>query len=214
MELLALSFLAGALTTLAPCILPLLPIIVGGSLGPEKHWRKPFVVTASLALSVIFFTLILRASTMFLGVPTFVWQSLSGVVIIFLGVTLLAPSLWERLGATGAALGPVFSSCSPTYAFIVASVIPASFSAGLAYLSAYALGLSAVLLLVALLGQQLVSKLQWASNPKGWFKRALGVMFIVVGVFVATGLDHQLQAYFIEQGWYDPFAKFEQSLLK
>lgn len=238
MDLLILSFVAGALTVLAPCILPLLPIIVGGSLGndTERNWRKPFVITASLAVSVVVFTLLLKASTSLLGVPVMVWQLLSGATIMLLGALLLWPNLWEKVGVklqigsnqllgsagkrkgltgeilTGAALGPVFSSCSPTYALIVASILPASFGEGLIYLATYALGLSAVLLLVAILGQKLVSRLNWASNPKGWFKRGLGIVFIIVGFLIATGLEHQLEAYLVEQGWYDPFAELEHTL--
>jgi cytochrome c-type biogenesis protein len=238
MELLILSFVAGVLTVLAPCILPLLPIIVGGSLDGGHAWRKPLLVTGSLALSIIFFTLALKATSSLLGVPIFVWEMISGSVIILLGVTMVWPGLWERTGAslniasnqllgasgrtkgwlgdilTGAALGPVFNSCSPTYALIVATVLPASFGVGLGYLFAYALGLSTVLLLVSLLGQKLVAKLQWASNPKGWFKRSLGVLFIIVGILVATGLQKQIETYLVEQGWYDPFSSFERSLMR
>ena len=49
----------------------------------------------------------------------------------------------------GAALGPVFSSCSPTYALIVATVLPQSFLSGLFYISVYVIGLALMLLLVA-----------------------------------------------------------------
>jgi cytochrome c-type biogenesis protein len=238
MELLVLSFVAGVLTVLAPCILPFLPIIVGGSLDGEHTWRKPLLITSSLALSIIFFTLALKASSALLGVPTYVWETISGSIIILLGVTMLWPGLWERAGAnlnaassellgasgrkkgwlgdivTGAALGPVFNSCSPTYALIVASVLPASLSTGMGYLLAYTLGLSAVLLLIALLGQKLIAKLQWASNPKGWFKRTIGALFIIVGILIATGLQKQIETYLVDQGWFDPFSRFEQSLMR
>jgi cytochrome c-type biogenesis protein len=238
MELLVLSFAAGVLTVLAPCILPLLPIIVGGSLNGERNWRKPLVITASLAVSIMFFTLALKATSSLLSVPTFVWETISGIVIILLGITLLWPGLWERTGAnlniasnqllgasgrkkgwlgdilTGAALGPVFNSCSPTYALIVAGVLPVSVGTGLGYLAAYVLGLSAVLLLVALIGQKLVAKLQWASNPKGWFKRTIGALFIIVGILIATGLQKQIETFLIDQGWYDPFSRFERSLMR
>src|SRR5687768_2667122 len=201
MELLIFSFVAGALTVLAPCVLSLLPIIVGGSISGSS-WHKPFVVTGSLVVSIIIFTLLLKFGTTLLGVPPQVWEAFSGVIIILLGLTMLFPGVWERLtphlnsGAgkllgtagkkrgvwgevlTGLALGPVFSSCSPTYAYILAGVLPATFGLGLLYLLAYALGLALVLLLVALVGQQLVNKLQWASNPHGWFKRFIGILFI------------------------------------
>lgn len=57
---------------------------------------------------------------------------------------------------TGAALGPVFSSCSPTYALIVAAVVPVSFFEGFLSIVAYAGGLAGMLLLIALLGSKRV----------------------------------------------------------
>jgi cytochrome c biogenesis protein CcdA len=237
-QILFLSFLAGAMTVLAPCILPLLPIVVGGAISQnERKILKPFVITISLGISVIIFTLLLKFSTSLLGVPPQVWQITSGVIIILLGLTMALPKIWEPLGAklnlsssrllgkagkkggltgdilTGAALGPVFASCSPTYAFIVAAVLPSAFFTGLIYLVAYAAGLAAVLLLISLLGQKVVTKLAWASNPNGWFKKTIGVIFIIVGLFIATGLDHKLQGFLVQQGWYDPFSAFEQELL-
>lgn len=238
-ELTIIAFVAGVMTVLAPCILPLLPIIIGGSVRPgENLWYRPFVITGSLAISVILFTLLLKFSTSLLGIPPQVWQVVSGVIIIVLGLAIVWPAIWEKIGLklnltsnkllgsagkkkgvvgdilTGAALGPVFSSCSPTFAFIVATVLPATFGIGFIYLVAYALGLAGIMLLIALLGQKIIARLQWASDPKGWFKRFIGVVFIVVGVFIATGLDHKIQAYFVEQGWYDPFSRFEQNLLQ
>ena len=238
MELLIVSFVAGVLTILAPCILPLLPIIIGGTTTEQKDYRAPFIITASLATSLFIFSLLLKASTVLLGIPPMVWQILSGGIIIAFGVIMLWPGLWESVGArlnlasnqllskasrkkgivrhilVGAALGPVFSSCSPTYALIIATVLPVSLSRGLIYLLAYVLGLSAVLLLIGLLGQRFVARLGWASNPRGWFKRTVGILFILVGLAVLFGLDRQLQAFILESGLYDPISNLEHSLMK
>ncbi len=238
--LLVVSFVAGVLTVAAPCILPLLPVIVGGSVvgGQKQSALRPLVVTASLAVSVVVFSVALKASTALLGVPQMVWQVMSGGLVLLLGIDFLWPKLYEQLSARsgfftktntalgnasrkngvlgailiGAALGPVFSSCSPTYALIVASILPASFAEGLLYLAAYAVGLSASLLVITWLGQSLVSKLKWLSNPKGIFRRVVGVAFIVVGLAVMFGLDKTLQAFVLEQGWYDPISGFERSI--
>ncbi|HVI69107.1 MAG TPA: cytochrome c biogenesis protein CcdA [Magnetospirillaceae bacterium] len=242
MELLILSFIAGVLTVAAPCILPLLPVIVGGSVAADdrkrKAWFRPLIVTASLAASVVIFTLLLKTTTALLGVPQEVWNIVAGGIVLLFGLNLLFPVAWEKLmvvtglnvktnkllGASygkkglahdvllGAALGPVFSSCSPTYALIVAAVLPASFGQGLLYLMAYAAGLSAVLLLVAIVGQGLARKLGWLSNPKGWFRRTIGLLFIVVGIAVMFGLDRKFQAFVLEQGWYGPIMQLEKRL--
>ncbi len=54
---------------------------------------------------------------------------------------------------TGAALGPVFSTCSPTYALLLATVFPVSFISGIIYTLIYALGLSLILVLIILGGR-------------------------------------------------------------
>lgn len=244
MTLLILSFVAGVLTVAAPCILPLLPVIVGGSIAraggkePKKSWLRPLVIAGSLGLSVIAFTLLLKATTSLLGVPQIAWQILSGTIVLLFGLSLLWPHSWEKLVAAtnlqaksnqllgksfnkqgfagdaliGLSLGPVFSSCSPTYAFIVASVLPASFGQGLLYLLAYALGLASMLLVIAYAGQAAAAKLGWLSNPRGWFKRLVGLLFIVVGIAVIFSLDKKLQSYILEKGWYSPIYRLEQAL--
>ncbi len=238
--LLLVSLAAGILTVAAPCVLPLLPVIVGGSIvgedaDPRRARMRPLVIAASLAVSVIAFTLLLKATTALLGVPPQVWQVISGGIVVLLGLNLLFPALWERLSGalglqnrsnraldasigrqslggdivTGAALGPVFSSCSPTYALIVATVLPVSFGEGLVYITVYAAGLAGTLMLVAYLGRSFAKRLGWLANPSGWFRRSIGVVFIVVGIGVVLGLDKSLQTLVLDLGWYDPIAGLE-----
>jgi cytochrome c-type biogenesis protein len=244
MTLLILSFIAGVLTVAAPCILPLLPIIIGGSLleakkdEPSRAWLRPLVIAGSLTVSVITFTLLIKGTTALLGVPQITWQVISGIIVLLLGLYYSWPHGWELLSSKsglfkgsnavlgkayarkgftgailiGAALGPVFSSCSPTYALIVATVLPASFAQGFLYLLAYALGMSATLLSIAYLGQSFITKLRWLSNPNGWFKRIVGILFILVGIMVIFGLDKKLQTYVLDRGWYNPISNLEQRL--
>lgn len=244
MTLLVLSFIAGVLTVAAPCILPLLPVIVGGSLvnksqdSPEKRWVRPVVIAASLAISVIVFTLLLKATTSLLGVPQSAWQILSGIIVTSLGMYYLWPKVWETVSfkggfmiksnavlakanrvngwvgpaLIGASLGPVFNSCSPTYALIVATILPVSFASGLLYLTTYAVSMSLTLLTVAYAGQAATAKLRFAANPSGWFRRGIGLIFIIVGLSVIFGLDKQFQAFVLERGWYDPVSSIERRL--
>ena len=219
------AFVAGVLTTLAPCVLPMLPVIVGGSLAGDGSDRKrAYVITASLGVSVAVFTLALKATTALIDIPPDVWAYLSGTLLILLGLVSLFPGIWEWLSArlslqartttgladarqrngftgqalTGAALGPVFSSCSPLYAYVVVTVLPADLGYGLLLLAAYVIGLCGTLLVIALLGQKFVRRMGWAADPHGWFRRIIGILFILVGVFVLTGADKDLQAWIIE----------------
>jgi len=242
-ELYIVSFVAGVLTVLAPCILPLLPVVIGGGALQQNNQKKvslkqPLVMITSLVVSIILFTLLLKATTLLLGVPAVIWAVISGGIVMLFGVSLLLPALWDKLviatgaatltgrlmGATqgkqgiakdillGAALGPVFNSCSPTYALIVAVILPVSFMSGLGYLMAYSVGLGLVLLLISIFGRLLVNKMKWMSNPHGMFKKVIGGIFIIVGVFVVTGLDKKVQEYVLQNGWYDPIMRIEESL--
>ena len=114
----------------------------------------------------------------------------------------------------GASLGPVFTSCSPTYAAILALSLSGEISLTIAtiYLIIYALGLAMMLLLIAYAGQKAVKKLGWATDPKGWFKRIVGVLFLLIGISIVTGFDKTVETWLLEQGVYDPFAEFENSI--
>lgn len=244
MTLLIISFLAGILTVAAPCILPLLPIIIGGSLVPEpndqnhKSWSRPLIITISLIVSLVSFSLLLKATTSLLGVPQMIWQWLSGGLIIGLGIYYLKPEIWtsSRIAAAtfassnqflgkifrgnshfnavlvGLALGPVFNSCSPTYALIVAAIIPVSFVQGTIYLFAYALGLAITLLLISFAGQRYIKKLNMLSNPNSYLKKIIAWLFILTGLVVGFGIDKKIQTWVIDKGWYAPVSKIEEKL--
>lgn len=241
MTLLLLAFFAGALTVAAPCILPLLPVIIGGSIAQADESRaallkRTLLIVGSLALSVFVFTLLLKATTALLGVPQFVWQLISGGIVLAIGLNFLFPTLWlavseffglplqanKRLGlatkregwlgsvAIGAALGPVFSSCSPTYALILAAILPASFALGTLYLVAYIVGMSLVLFLVAFFGATLVRKLGWVLDEHSLFRKVIGILFVLVGLSVLLGWDKSIQSFLLEQGVYNGTSGLEE----
>ena len=104
MLLLITSFLAGVMTVFAPCVLILLPVIVGSSMISDADQKldrkKPYIISISLGISVLLFTLILKASTVLIGIDPQVWKSVSGFIVIILGISLLFPLLWARISAT------------------------------------------------------------------------------------------------------------------
>jgi len=93
-----IAVLAGILTVLAPCILPLLPIIIGSSETEGKHISKrSLVVIGSLSVSVIVFTILLKATTLLIDIPQIFWSVFSGTVIVLVGLAIVFPSLWARI---------------------------------------------------------------------------------------------------------------------
>ena len=137
-----IAVLAGILTVLAPCILPLLPVVIGSSETEGRRIsRRALVVIGSLSISVVLFTLLLKATTLLIVIPQVFWSVFSGTIIVLVGLAIVFPSLWSRIpfvqkisilsnkavgtgyqkknysgdALIGLALGPVFTSCSPTY---------------------------------------------------------------------------------------------------
>lgn len=239
MVFLFVVILAGILTVLAPCILPFLPIIIGAS-GNDEHRisKKSWVIICSLSVSVIVFTLLLKATTLLIAIPTIFWSTFSGGIIILVGLAILFPSLWARVPLIekissagnnaisvgnqkknyagdiliGLALGPVFTTCSPTYLFIIATILPAGFFVGFTYLLGFTLGLVIALLLIAFFGGQLVKKITSHMSTADNVKRIFAVLIIVVGLAILTGYDKKIETAILDSG-YGATINFEESLI-
>lgn len=238
MTLLVIAFLSGVLTVLAPCVLPILPIILWASVEDEDNKYTPYIIIASLSISIFIFSLLLKASTILIDVPPTFWKSFSGGLIIGLWIITLFPNLWKTISTKlwfsdgsnkllnkssskkgkmkyilmGFALGPVFSSCSPTYALILAIILPAGIIIGITSLIAYILWLAAILLAISVFGQKLIKNLKWASDPNGVFKKVLWVIFILIGLAIFTGYDKKVEAAILEAGFLNT-TTFEQSII-
>ena len=238
MAFLFVSFFAGVLTVLAPCILPVLPVVLGSS-ATGRSRATPYIIVGALGFSIIIFTFALKASTAFIMVPPQLWTYLSGGILVAFGLTLALPHLWERLpllaalssrsnavvgsgyqrqslagdAVIGMALGPVFSTCSPTYFVILASVLPVSLIRGTAYIIAYVVGLSLVLLLIALIGQRFADSLAVLANPESRLKRGIGVAFVILGLLIAFGYEKRIETAILDSGYFD-ITKLEQNLLQ
>lgn len=235
MTLLVIAFAAGFVTILAPCILPLLPAVVGGSASAASRW-SPLRITLSLVVSVVGFALLLKTSASCASLPDVFWRLFSGVILIAVGAATAFPTLWSStriaaklnifanraLGASskksgwlrdvliGASLGPVFTTCSPTYFIIIGVILPESLAQGVVYLFFYAAGLSAALLALAYAGNGLVRKVEGSI---GTIKVLLGTLVIIAGILVIAGVEERFQKYLFHAGVFD-VTRIENSLLK
>lgn len=229
-SILLASFIAGFLTVLAPCILPLLPVVIGGSLTSNTETkRNSYIIILALIISIVSFTLIIEGISSLFYVPGYVWDYISASLILIVGITFLFPVLWLKLplvaslsresnkslgqGAQkkglwgdviiGASLGPVFSSCSPTYFLILGIVLPRDFLEGLIYITAYVIGLGVVLLFIILIGEKFLSKLNVLASEKGKFKKSIGTIMIVIAILIYTGLDKEIATQLLDWGFFN-----------
>ena len=229
--LFATSFIAGMLTILTPCTLPLLPVVLGGSLNSKSKFR-PLIIVLSLGISVFVFTLLLKAGLNAVLIDDTAIRIVGGLIILLLGIFNLFPKTWEQISSksglsqksnqflflhgnkkgvlsavlTGFALGPVFSSCSPTFGYVLFAILPLNFAQGIISLLFFILGMCIFLLLIAVLGQRLIKKTKWATNPDGNFKKTIGTIFVVIGIFIILKIDKSIESFLLEQ-------PFIQSLL-
>jgi cytochrome c biogenesis protein CcdA len=232
------ALLAGMLTVLAPCVVSVIPILLARTTSSATR-RSPFLVIAGLGVSILLFSVLLKSSTLLFNVPSVAWSIISGSIVTLFGLSMVFPTLWEQVmirtrlvfiaqssmskASTrkglwgdlllGASLGPVFSACSPTYALIVASILPVEPLLGLGYLTAFIVGLAIMLGAVALFGQALIKRLGWGINPSGIFRRVVGMLLIVIGIMMIFGLDKDLLTLLVQNGWFDWQINLETGLM-
>lgn len=238
MTIIFLSFFAWVFTVLAPCVLPLLPIILWASIVENKDRYRPYIIIVSLSISIIIFSLLLKATTLLIGFDKSILTFFSWIIIIFFWVITIFPDLWKNFSTKiwfawksneslwkssqkkwflwsiliGFSLWPVFSSCSPTYAIILAVILPLSLGFWLINLFFYVLGLWSILLLISILWQKFTKKLRIISDPKSKFKKILWILFLIIGLFIITWLDKKIESYAIKK-WFVWIWNIEQNFL-
>jgi len=227
MSLAILSFIAGVLSVLAPCVLPVLPVILWGSLWSKQRYR-PLIIILSTAVFITLFTIVLKASTALIDIPQTVWTSISAVIIIAYGLTLIFPELRDVVRATlwldrandlaskakqtkwiwgdillWASLWPIFASCSPTYAVLLSTVFPQSVAQGILYTIVYSIGFAIALAIIVYGGRSVISRISGLTNPNGWFKKVLWIVLIITGILIISGYMKKLEVQLLESGFLD-----------
>jgi cytochrome c biogenesis protein CcdA len=219
---LGLSFLAGALSTLSPCVLPLLPAILLGATA--QHRLGPFALTAGLAMSFAGIGLFVATIGYGLGLTGELFRAGGGVLMVGLGLVLLVPAAQVRWAiaagplqswtestfgglstsgprgqfALGMLLGVVWAPCvGPTLG--AASLLAAQgkeLGSVVATTLVFAVGAAVPLLLLAMLSSTALRA--WSrrlASGASWGKPVLGVVLTIIGLFVVTGFDKVLEAW-------------------
>ena len=221
----ALGFLAGVLTILSPCVLPLLPIIVGTALA--AHPFGAVALAFGLALSFTGVGLFVATVGFAVGLDTEWFRTVAGVLLIGLGAVLLSGSLQRRFeratvslatygdrwlrrlrreGLSGQAvlgllLGLAWAPCvGPT---LGAAATLASqgkhFGQVALVMTTFGIGAAVPLVLVGSVSRRLFSTTRGKLLRVGAYgKFALGALIAALGLLIVTGSDRSLEAYLVE----------------
>ena len=214
------GFLAGVLSTLSPCVLPLLPLVVGSAVA--VHRMGALVLAVGLALSFTVIGLFVATVGFAIGLDGGVFRTVSAVLLMMIGLVLLSGALQARFAQAtggvsdagnrllarltprglggqflvGVVLGAVWSPCvGPTLG--AASVLAArgeDLPAVATVMLAFGLGAAAPLLLVSALSRGALTRWRGRMAKAGQAgKMLLGSGAVIVSLLILTGLDHQLE---------------------
>jgi cytochrome c biogenesis protein CcdA/thiol-disulfide isomerase/thioredoxin len=210
--LIGVAFVAGIVTAISPCVLPVLPIVFAGGATGDK--RRPYAIVAGLVWSFTLFTLVATALLSALGLPDDLLRNIAIGVVLLVGLSLLWPRLgglverpFQALGRRnpgglgggfllGVSLGLLFTPCAgPVIAAVAVLAATQRFSVeGVLVTLSYALGAGLVLLLIAIAAQRGMN-LQALRSRAPLIRRALGGVVVAVAIVMALGLDVKLASH-------------------
>jgi cytochrome c biogenesis protein CcdA/thiol-disulfide isomerase/thioredoxin len=210
--LLAVGFLAGVVTGLSPCVLPVVPVFAAGGAMGGGRWR-PVGIVAGMVLTFSAVTLAGSSLLSFLGLPQDLLRDLGIAVLFVLGVSLVVPALGylverpfarltpKRVGGTrnglllGASLGLVFVPCAgPVLAAI--TVVGATHRVGaeaVAVTLFYAAGAAIPLLLIAYLSRRAAARARSLRRRAPRVRQVAGVLIVASAALVLFGAAQPLQ---------------------
>jgi cytochrome c biogenesis protein CcdA len=223
-----LAFLAGVVTVLSPCVLPLLPVIFATA-AQEGRFR-PLGVVIGFVGSFTLATLTLSFLVRSLGVPPDVNRVLASAILVALGLLLAVPPFhhaFERhvsalvgrlptgqresdsglLGglAVGAGLGFAWSPCvGPIMASVITLALNQQVNAGaVAVALAFSLGTALPTAAVLVGGRGLLTRLRWFQANAVLIQRAMGSVLVLTGLAILMGWDRSIQVQLLTwfPGW-------------
>lgn len=221
----ALALLAGVLTILSPCVLPLAPILA--SSATAQHRLGPLALATGLAISFSLVGLFVATIGFAIGLDNETLRLMGGLIMLAVGAVLVVPrfevafagvaaplsnwanektaafegnGLWGQ-AALGSLLGLVWSPCvGPTLGAASALAAQGEDLAAVTFvMAAFGLGAGVALAGVGYGARALIGRQRGALNAIGKYgKRFLGWALILVAGLVVTGLDRMIEAVLVE----------------
>jgi cytochrome c-type biogenesis protein len=218
---LALSYAAGALSTLSPCVLPLLPIILFGAL--EQHAWGPVALAAGLSASFASVGIFLASLGFSIGLDPTAFRLAVAALMLIIGIVLLVPALQSRFAlaaapvamggqalidrlrpfgiggqfALGTLLGAIWSPCAGPTLGAAIGLAAQSETAGRAaiVMATFSLGAATPILALAYGSRQaIVARRDLLARTSRIAKPIMGAALVSVGAFVLTGFDKVVEA--------------------
>lgn len=221
----ALGALAGVLSTLSPCVLPLLPIVVGGAAA--AHRRGALALAGGVALSFVAIGLFVATIGFSIGLDGDLFRFAGALLMLVFGVFLLSAPLQQRFALTGARLGDaaggmrgsitatgwqgqfllglllgaVWSPCAGPSLGAAATLAAQGRDLGQVALvmTLFGIGAALPLLLVGTLSREALLRWRGGLGAAGHAgKIALGLVLLVTGAAIITGLDRHLETFLVD----------------
>jgi cytochrome c biogenesis protein CcdA len=220
----ALAFAAGLLSILSPCVLPLVPVVLGAAMA--AHPLGAVALAAGLATSFTGLGLLLALAG-FGIVDADMFRLIAAALMIVLGALLIAPSWQMRLAAAG---GPVSNWADRHFGRLASSGLAGQFAIGLLLgavwspcvgptlgaasllasqgrdllrvaftMIAFGIGAALPLALLGLLSSAALARARSALLSTGKLgKVLLGTAFVLVGIAVVSGVDKSIEAVLVD----------------
>jgi cytochrome c biogenesis protein CcdA len=217
-----IAFGAGVLSTLSPCVLPLLPIIIGSSVN--EHKAGPFAVAGGMALSFAVIGTILASIGASIGLNQNSFRLVATIIMGIIGVVLISKTLQERFAVAssgissagnqllnkvsiagiqgqfviGLLLGLIWSPCvGPTLGAAVTIASQGTDLAKVALMMAiFGLGAGLPIAILGLLSRQAMLKAKVKLQGAGGIgKTILGIFLMVVSLAILSGQDKKVEEF-------------------
>jgi len=212
---------AGVATIASPCVLPILPMLLGFSVGQQDRTRPLFIVLG-FVLSFTAAALAFNATTQLVGLSPEAVRTGSTILLLLAGLVMLVPALSDRLpklnlgiadfgqrigsqtgsGPVGAlvlggALGAVWTPCAgPVLASVLALVATnGDSSQALPLLTAYAVGAGLPMLLIAYGGQTVMHRIRPLMKRSSSIRKGFGFAVVLTAVAMLAQVDGSFTAW-------------------
>ncbi len=222
--LIGFAFLAGVVTVLSPCILPVLPVVLSGGISGGKS--RPWGVITGFIASFTVFTLTLSSLVQALGLNPDLLRWISAGLIAVFGIVLVVPAFkdaflawttrlvtrntsvkpgkpkggyWSGL-VLGLGLGVVWTPCvGPIMASVITLALSSSVDSASVFITlAYTLGTAIPLFLIMNGGRALLQRVPWLTKHSSGIQRGFGVLMLATAIALFTGADRLFSSWILQ----------------